>query len=499
MNSPLRIVKELFDKVEQEDIRYCFWKGNQHLAESLAGHSDLDLLVDEVQATQFEQILLDLGFKRFISQPWSKFPGIEDWIGFDSQTGRLIHIHLYYQLLMGTKFVNEYHLPWEMRILDSAIRDPDSKLRISNPNLELIVLYVRLGLDNSLSKLIAVLPGQRAFEKDFKSKISYLNANMAPDSVMEFAISLLGSDYGQQIGEIITDQGLQFQEVKIRLKPVVRTALHQYRRYGKVKELGQFSIHTIQFLESRARRKLKMNSQTGKRMQNEGAVIAFIGSDGSGKSTISSELQKWLAWKIDAHQIYLGSGDGSIDLPVKILKALASKSSFDSTGKKTSRKNLVIAHRKREPSLIKETASCLLDLSITNQRYRKVKEAGQARTRGSILITDRYPQNQFVGIYDGPRVSRKNSGSSVRQFFSRLEQEKYNEISKVNPDIVFKLHVPVEVALKRKPNHDVENIKQKAEITSQLGFSRSKVIDIDASRPVEEVLSAVKQGVWESI
>ena len=66
--------------MEKEEIRYCLWKGSQHLTESLSGHSDLDLLVDEFQASQFEQILLDLGYKRFISQPWTNFPGIEDWI-----------------------------------------------------------------------------------------------------------------------------------------------------------------------------------------------------------------------------------------------------------------------------------------------------------------------------------------------------------------------------------------------------------------------------------
>ena len=69
----------------------------------------------------------------------------------------------------------------------------------------------------------------------------------------------------------------------------------------------------------------------------------------------------------------------------------------------------------------------------------------------------------------------------------------------MDPDIVFKLHVPVDVAIKRKPNHDVENIKQKVDITGKLGFFGSKVIDIDASRAVEEVLNSVKQGVWESI
>jgi len=80
-----------------------------------------------------------------------------------------------------------------------------------------------------------------------------------------------------------------------------------------------------------------------------------------------------------------------------------------------------------------------------------------------------------------------------------LEEKKYQEIIKIAPDIVFKLHVPLEVAMQRKPDHNVENIKQKAEITSQLRFAESKVVDIDASQPLIEVLNSVKQVVWESI
>jgi thymidylate kinase len=119
--------------------------------------------------------------------------------------------------------------------------------------------------------------------------------------------------------------------------------------------------------------------------------------------------------------------------------------------------------------------------------------------RGSILITDRYPQNQFVGIYDGPRVARKNAESGLRKFFSKLEEQKYQEISKISPDIVFKLHVPLNVALQRKPDHNAENIQRKAEITNELEFAESKVIDIDASKPVADVLNSVKKNVWESI
>ena len=499
MNSPLSIMKQFFDMVEKEDIRYCVWKGSEHLGESLSGKSDLDLLVEQSQAARFEQILVELAFKRFISQPWASFPGIEDWFGFDSETGQLVHIHLYSQLLVGTKFVHEYHLPWEKRILDSTVKDPSFKVLIADPNLEIVILCARLGLINSLSDLISVVPGQRSLEKDFKEKFDYLADRIDKDSVLEHARCIFGNDFGQQIGTIITQDEIKDKEVNLHFKAIIKRALAQYRRYSRAKVVGIFTFRTLHFLYARAIREFRMNYHTGKRMQNEGAVIAIIGSDGSGKSTITHELQQWLAWKIDAHKIYLGSGDGPVDLPVRLLQFLASISSRKKANFKTKGTNRGSSNGSRKSSFIKEVVSCLLDLSITNQRYRKVNEAHQARRRGSILITDRYPQNQFVGIYDGPRVARKNAESGLRKFFSRLEEQKYQEISKISPDIVYKLHVPLNVALQRKPDHNAENIQRKAEITSKLGFSESKVIDIDASKPVVDVLNSVKKSVWESI
>lgn len=61
MNSPLLIVGQLVDLLDKEGIRHCLWKGSQYLAESLAGESDLDLLVEQCQTTRIEKILKELG------------------------------------------------------------------------------------------------------------------------------------------------------------------------------------------------------------------------------------------------------------------------------------------------------------------------------------------------------------------------------------------------------------------------------------------------------
>ena len=54
-------------------------------------------------------------------------------------------------------------------------------------------------------------------------------------------------------------------------------------------------------------------------------MVAFVGCDGSGKSTMVGETRKFLAPKLDVYPMYLGSGDGSSSLlrkPMKLVRDL---------------------------------------------------------------------------------------------------------------------------------------------------------------------------------
>ncbi|MCV4821040.1 hypothetical protein OFM15_33690, partial [Escherichia coli] len=57
----------------------------------------------------------------------------------------------------------------------------------------------------------------------------------------------------------------------------------------------------------------------------QGLVIAFVGSDGAGKSTVTREIRKWLRYKLDVHGYYMGSGQGSTRLLDKLRHAFKPK------------------------------------------------------------------------------------------------------------------------------------------------------------------------------
>ena len=89
---------EFAARLEEAGIRYCHFKSNQHLEDALQGVTDMDVLVDRRAGPQLAQILAELGCKRFSAPPGGDYPAVEDHLGFDRSTGRLLHLHLHHRL-----------------------------------------------------------------------------------------------------------------------------------------------------------------------------------------------------------------------------------------------------------------------------------------------------------------------------------------------------------------------------------------------------------------
>lgn len=497
MSEPLEVVRRLFAGLESEGIPHAIWKGSQGLAEAMAGKKDLDLLVG--QGIGLESLLNRLGFRRFASQPWATHDGVEDWIGIDPGSGALVHLHLYHELVVGSRFVEEYRLPWKEAVLSNAVRSEHFDIRICDPNLEIILLGIRIAFLATGLEAPRVLLGRSRASASLWGKLTELRERVDEASVQRYAEEFFGSEPGRELTAILVHDDPRRPRVLLRLRAIVIEKLSPYRRFGKGTATWMYVSRGLDALVARAERRVGLYSQTKKRLQNEGAIIAIIGTDGSGKSTITQDLVRWLRWKIDAHRIYLGSGGESLSPPVRALKWLSLRMRRRKRGARPSAANGTARGSSRKRSPLKELGSGLLALAIGEERLRKVKKAHRARTRGSILVTDRYPQAQHRGIYDGPRLARRSRASAVRQHFAKLEEQKYREMERLPPDVVVRLHVPVDVALRRKPEHDVEEVRTKVDLTDKIEFPGATVVDVDASAPYDEVIRSVKTIVWQSI
>ena len=74
------------------------------------------------------------------------------FLGYDEPSGRIVHLHLHFRLILGERLLKNYRLPWEAALLADAMPHPTMPIRILDPASEAVLLAVRACLE--LSRLI---------------------------------------------------------------------------------------------------------------------------------------------------------------------------------------------------------------------------------------------------------------------------------------------------------------------------------------------------------
>lgn len=219
-----------------------------------------------------------------------------------------------------------------------------------------------------------------------------------------------------------------------------------------------------------------------------GPLIALIGCDGTGKSTLANELAERLNQYRPARTCYLGLGSGDLGRRIGKLPLIGPVLEDRLTRK---------AKKTRSPGeKIPGPLTALVVYVFSLLRYRRFLQMQHARKLGIAVITDRYPQTEMAGFYDGPGLSAARPGSRFVAFLARSELRLYRKMAAVKPDLVIKLDVDPEIALSRKPDHDLAALKKKAAATLKLTFGGARTVTVDArpSYPVvrDEVIRLCK-------
>jgi thymidylate kinase len=227
-----------------------------------------------------------------------------------------------------------------------------------------------------------------------------------------------------------------------------------------------------------------------------GLLVAVIGADGSGKSTLVRDLRSWFAPKLDTYPVYFGSGDGpasAIRAPLKLARRLVLGSKQE-----VARKDAVTA---RHPGSM-AVGRAVWAAALAVEKRRKLRRASIARARGLLVITDRFPQNQVHGSTDGPLLSGwRHSGSGLRRRLASFEAEAYDRAANRPPDLVLRLNVDLDVARGRRPEHNEEDLARRIGIIGSLRFpdARYGVVELDGSLPYDEVLARAKAVIFERL
>jgi thymidylate kinase len=144
-------------------------------------------------------------------------------------------------------------------------------------------------------------------------------------------------------------------------------------------------------------------------------------------------------------------------------------------------------------------AVALWALSLALEKKTKLKRVHRARSRGMIVLCDRYPQIQVTGFNDGPLLGDWiESKSRMRRKLARWEYAIYERATKLSPDLVIKLDLTPEVAAERQSETSIEDLHRRRRVVHEMDFGDTcGHVVIDASAPLEDVILNVKRAIWE--
>jgi thymidylate kinase len=480
-------------------VPYCHWKSNEHLRPATVGETDLDLLVARDSAHRVVGILVETGYKRMSAAAARAYVGIEDYLAMDGVTGKLTHLHLHYRLVVGEKFLKGYRLPWEERFLSSRHLDGETGIYVSAPELELIVLLVRAALKWRRRDALG-FGGPGPIDGDFLREFRWLVKRIDPAQLQTMATELLGTPASSLLGTIVS-RGVEPADLA-RFRAAIGNLTDSYRTYppGEATWLRWSREWQARWARLRSRL-LQRREPTRFGNPRGGVIVAFLGADGSGKSTVTSAVTSWLSWRMEIVPLYLGFGDGPVSplrRPLQCLKSLYARRAREKKAPSQGNFTQAPASWRGAPKAIWRI---LWSWSVVREKEARLREAQRARNLGMVVLCDRYPQAQIMALGDGPLLSHweRHRWGWLRAA-ARWEWAAYRRMEGVVPDLVIKLRVSPEVSAGRKQDVSLDSLARRVEVVNRVQFaSGAKVVQVDANQPIEQVLLEVKRSVWEAL
>lgn len=486
-------VKDLFDALETAEITYCHWKSNWALSRSLSGKEDIDLLVRRSEGDRFRHILDRLGYRPAIEAGVNPVPSVEHFYSMDHSTGRLIHVHAYYRVITGESLAKNYRLPLEDMLLGNTRLE--SGVVVPTKGAELVVFVIRMLLKHTqLAELALVLRDWDHVKDELEWLLTEQSHSEALDLVRVW-IPQVGEAVFRSGVEELSDSGMLLR--RILLGHRVRARLRGFARYGKARA----RISGFRKLLMMAFHRLT-GSRKGLTPAGGGAVIAFVGSEATGKSTLLAETAAWLGGEYTVRRVHAGKPPSTLltylpNLFLPLLRSLIPGQR--STRLEAAREdgNVTNDSFDRFPVLYGIRA-----VMLAFDRRSLLRKAFARSANGAVVLCDRYPSSE-TGAPDSPQLGGPNARTlrGVRRVLSSMESSLYGDIPR--PDLVIHLTAPLEVTLKRNAlrnkTEPEEFVKLRHARSVDLIFADTEVHRIDTDRPMDETAREIRQIIWDAL
>ncbi len=222
-------------------------------------------------------------------------------------------------------------------------------------------------------------------------------------------------------------------------------------------------------------------------------LIAVVGCDGSGKSTVSQALVTLANEYGPTALVHLGKQQGNTGRWFARLPLVGGW--FD----RLIERKAADVRSSRATDKAPDLLPALVMYAFVLRRVRRFRRMTKLRRQGLIIIADRYPQAEIPGGFDGPDISATDNSSGFVKNLAARERRAFQWMTSHLPDLVIRLNVDLDTAFARKPDHRRESLARKIAIASQLTYNGAPLVEIDATQPLAAVLAEAKTALSRTL
>jgi len=490
--TPLKKIADVLDAMRERGIKYCHWKSNYHIEYAITAREDVDILIEEQGFPEFVKIMADLGFRQADSVTNREQPGVYHFLGNDEESGSLINFHTYTRILTGDHFMKSWALPFGPLLLSE--RHSNGVIDLPPKSTEVIVYVIRNMIkQTTLFDLLLLARAGKATSEEYEWLLDGLDMDDTLAKLATYFPEVSPDDF-QRALVLVGENGSLVEKVRLGFR--FRNSLKKYRRYGQFNQ-------TVRSFLSAGQMALKKFGRKEKHMTflSGGKIIALVGPQATGKSTIATAIKSWLGQELSI--AYIHSGKPPVTWVTFIPGLLIPVARSLLPGQ---RSVAVEIKAEDEESPKYPLIFVIRKVMLAYDRRALLRKAFQASRNGKIILSDRYPSD-VVGAIDGATFQDEHieqEKSSLKRWLMKAERRIYDDICP--PDFVLQLTVSVEKAIERNKNRVKTGFQQSTEyVKARHGqkrlphFNRCPVVTISTDDELEQTILTVKREVWKHL
>ena len=485
------LVRKLLEKIIVNKVEYCCLDICEKNDQKFKCDMELALLVSSGNAKAVGSLLNKLGFVQVRDNRSNDLNCISEHLGIEEDTGETISVKLYESINLGIACLNNYHIPIESSLLGrSVLLDGVKK---PDPELELVLFVMTMVLKrralSQLVELIETIERPSLFfnrilalaRKDFalpsQGKLDALQSK-ADQSKLAKCLEEIFPSINEGLFDLcissLKPNSQRFSWFKAGSR--LASALKPYRRYSSITAFALAVGRTLKLKINDCFRGVGSKTSEKKFLAPSGKIIAFMGGDGSGKSSNIQEFQKWFGQYFNVRVLHVGKpAKGPMWYGVGVILKL--------------RKMLLRIRSDNFHESVKY-------LMVAWYRHRAFQKAVSLRSKGVLVCLDRFPL-PGMKIMEAPQIRRLTGGGGIYASMASLEDQFHSRIR--GADEIFALMLDPSIARMRRPEDEPQELRRRCCEILHRDWPDKFAHLINASKSFDEVVLEIRKITWGSL